>query len=432
MPSITKERQIAQCRQAVDAFFACGKNLEHTGKKLGIAANTIRARLLQAGRLGLILLPTSKLWDSQLPGDRPSPSPTVEEGTLIQLSSKASVLEATIQEQAQLIKEYEKERKKLRDEMLSVQKVKDLIHGVPNPEPKPNWTIPQSDGRNVGTPTLFLSDWHWDEVVEPNQINYVNAYNRAIATRRANFLFSKAADLLIHHMAKPQYDELVIAMGGDFFSGDIHEELAETNEFTVAQGIINLLDVMVNGFNFLLSSFPRTRVYFVPGNHGRTTKKPRFKNRIFENYEWLFAQMLMRHYKDDNRIVFHISDGPDQMYEIYNTRYLLTHGDQFRGGSGIAGALSPLMLGDARKRKRNMSVNQPYDYMLMGHWHQHMPFKGIIVNGSLKGYDEYAFEHNFDFEPPIQAVWLTHPVWGITARWPVYLEKPGTIFRDKK
>jgi len=46
----------------------------------------------------------------------------------------------------------------------------------------------------------------------------------------------------------------------------------------------------------------------------------------------------------------------------------------------------------------------------------------------VKGYDEYAFQNNFDFEIPQQWMFITHPQWGITARWPIMLESPGTKF----
>jgi hypothetical protein len=44
------------------------------------------------------------------------------------------------------------------------------------------------------------------------------------------------------------------------------------------------------------------------------------------------------------------------------------------------------------------------------------------VNGSLKGYDEYAYTNNFPFEPPTQALWLTHPEFGITISMPVFVD----------
>lgn len=46
-----------------------------------------------------------------------------------------------------------------------------------------------------------------------------------------------------------------------------------------------------------------------------------------------------------------------------------------------------------------------------------------IVNGSLKGYDEYAYAGNFGFEEPKQALWLTHPERGITFQMPVFVEE---------
>jgi hypothetical protein len=59
----------------------------------------------------------------------------------------------------------------------------------------------------------------------------------------------------------------------------------------------------------------------------------------------------------------------------------------------------------------------------MGHWHQDIRLRKLIVNGSLKGYDEYAFANNFPFEPPSQALWMTHPQHGITFSMPVLAER---------
>ena len=312
------------------------------------------------------------------------------------------------------------------DDNLSL--VKKLIHECDQPARPPKWVTKPSTGENTGVPTLFASDWHFDEVVDPRQINGINAFDRKIATERVKAMFAKTVDLLIHHMHKPTYDYFVLNLGGDMLSGNIHEELRETNEAPVSQSMMYLHDLLVGGIDLLKQHFPRIVVNCVPGNHGRWDKKPRAKNRVYETYEWIGYQFLARHYKEDPDVVFNISDGSDLPYSIYNTRYLLTHGDQFKGGSGIAGALSPLMLGDARKRKRAMAIDQPFDYLVMGHWHQLMMVKGIIVNGTLKGADEYSFQSNFDFEPPQQAMWITHKVWGITARWPIILAKPGEKF----
>ena len=60
--------------------------------------------------------------------------------------------------------------------------------------------------------------------------------------------------------------------------------------------------------------------------------------------------------------------------------------------------------------------------MIIGHWHQLIQLTRLIVNGSLKGYDEYAYSNNFGFEKPQQALWLTHPKHGITFSMPVHCD----------
>src|SRR3990167_3931608 len=109
-------------------------------------------------------------------------------------------------------------------------------------------------------------------------------------------------------------------------------------------------------------------------------------------------------------------------FEIFHTKFLLTHGDQFRGGSGIAGAIHPWLLGNARKLKTYTGMRQSYDWLVQGHWHQlTLGVSGIITNGALKGLDEYAYVSNFPYEPPLQALWLVQPNVGITGRWPIHV-----------
>ena len=98
----------------------------------------------------------------------------------------------------------------------------------------------------------------------------------------------------------------------------------------------------------------------------------------------------------------------------YDTRILMTHGDQARGGSGISGIFTPLSLMTFRKGKNYANMEMPYDHTVMGHFHQYITGPSFTVNGSLKGYDEYAAISNFGFEEPQQAMWVTTPERGIT------------------
>ena len=281
----------------------------------------------------------------------------------------------------------------------------------------PKWMATQRKrSDHHATPTLLLTDTHFDEVVRPEQIDWLNSYTRAIAERRLRATIESTIELAREYFKGLTYDGFLLLMGGDIFTGTIHQELRETNEATILQSVNHWEDLLAAAIDRLATEFGKLHVACTYGNHGRQSKKPIAKNRAFDNYEWLLYTHLAKHFSGDKRITWQIPDSADCHVQSYGTRYLLTHGDQFRGGSGIAGALSPLMLGAARKSRRALSADVPYDLLVMGHWHQALwlPSKGMIVGGTMKGYDEYAYLGNFDYEPANQSMWLATPEHGLT------------------
>ncbi|MBA2590982.1 MAG: hypothetical protein M3495_19925 [Pseudomonadota bacterium] len=82
---------------------------------------------------------------------------------------------------------------------------------------------------------------------------------------------------------------------------------------------------------------------------------------------------------------FAIPDGPDCLYRVYNHRYLLTHGHQFRGGDGMIGALGPIIRGDHKKRSRNGQIDMGYDTLVIGHWHQLIELNRLIRERLAQG-----------------------------------------------
>jgi hypothetical protein len=116
----------------------------------------------------------------------------------------------------------------------------------------------------------------------------------------------------------------------------------------------------------------------------------------------------------------------DCAFNIFGHRYLLTHGDSLgtKGGDGIIGALGPIMRGTLKTHRSEAQIGRDFDTLLIGHWHQYITLPGLIVNNSLKGYDEYAhLVLRAPYSRPSQALWFTHPEHGLTAHWQVYLEK---------
>jgi len=218
------------------------------------------------------------------------------------------------------------------------------------------------------------------------------------------------------------YPGIVIPLGGDMVSGNIHDELAASNELNTMPTVLDLYTNLVPAIRLMADTFGHVFLPCVSGNHDRDTKKIWSKDRNHTSFGWLLYQFLAAAFAQDKRVTFYIPDGADALYRIYNTRYLLTHGDQFRGGDGIIGPLGPVTRGEQKKNTRNAAVGQDYDVMEFGHFHKRMLTARLRGNGSLKGYDEYAADSNFGYEPPSQNFWITHPDHGITFDAPVYAD----------
>lgn len=324
------------------------------------------------------------------------------------------------------IKRLERDLKAAQKEGADNAAIKDVIgetaHKAAEATPPP-WLAQDVKPSAPGVPTLFLSDFHWGEVVHASQINGVNRFNVSIARRRLKDTVDAAVLLSRIISPKLDYPGIVVPLGGDMVSGNIHDELAATNEFNTMPTILDLWEHLASAITHLADTFGAVFLPCVTGNHGRDTRKIWAKDRHHTSFDWLLYQILAKHFANDKRITFHVPDGSDAQYKIYSTRYNLTHGDQFRGGDGMIGPLGPITRGDHKKRSRNSQIDMDYDILIMGHWHQYIHLSKLIVNGSLKGYDEYAYTGNFPFEKPQQALWITHPVHGPTFRAPVYAER---------
>lgn len=283
----------------------------------------------------------------------------------------------------------------------------------------PRWLAPKKRAVSAATVVTILSDCHFDEVVNPAELEDRNAYNRTIAELRLRRYFDGVVKLSRDYLAGMKFDGLVLMLGGDLISGDIHEELSETNEGTTFETVLHWSQLIAAGVCELVETFGKVHVPVVVGNHGRRTRKPRAKRRARDNADWLIGQLVAQHFKNDRRVSFQIPDGTDALVPVYDSTFLLTHGDQVSGGGGIGGIWPPIMRMAAKKR-----VRYDFDCVVMGHWHQLItaPTSGLIVNGSLKGEDEYASISGFSPERAQQAMWTVAPNEGVTFVAPVFCD----------
>lgn len=268
-----------------------------------------------------------------------------------------------------------------------------------------------------------LSDWHFDEVVDPAQIDGYNAYSRAIATMRLEKWVEKAIAVPRYYLAGYDVEGVVFALLGDMFSGQIHPELAETNEAPLVAGLRYWLPRMQSALVAVVDELKvkSAHVVCVVGNHSRLSHKPRAKFRAEDNFDYLLGEMLALLLKDDARFTFHVPTSADCRESYYGFLVGYTHGDQFRGGSGWGGMMSPIMRGIDKKVRRDIVIAEPAHQTRMGHWHHYMPGTDFAVNGAGKGYDEWAYVSNLPPEPPMQAFSVFTPEHGNTLNAPIYV-----------
>lgn len=297
--------------------------------------------------------------------------------------------------------------------------------------PDPAWLKPikarNKTEANQATLVAFLSDVHAGEVVRPEEMFSYNKFNLDICDARLRRFFDKTIDVAHRYFAGVTYDGIVLALGGDLVSGDIHDELAQTNELSVFDTTLWVAPRIVAGIEKLAEEFGRVHVVSAPGNHGRDSKKPRHKKRSAHNADTHIAKMVAYSFTTNNKsanVSFDIPESFDVDFKIYDYVFSMEHGDNLQKnnpGTAEIGALGPVKRGTLRKSKQHQEEGRPFHYNLVGHFHQYVPApsQGFIMNGSVKGYDEFARNYHLKPEQPQQALVVIAPEHGVTMQAPI-------------
>lgn len=248
----------------------------------------------------------------------------------------------------------------------------------------------------IGTRTgfLHLSDIHFSQIIDAEEVRYLNEYNESIAQDRLAYIFKETCK----SMQEMQTNELFIFLGGDLLSGDIHDELSETNESVITDSVSKLALIISSHIHDVAKHF-KVRVVCVSGNHARIHMKPRYKKASKLNWEYMMYKFIQHHVGaavDEFTI-------PNRKFEITNIQgynFYLCHGEDIGSGSGGFASLpntAPRDYSQIAAMHRHKQSKDPVDvdYFVQGHLHTpgEMPtyeLKEIIYNGSLCGPDEYA------------------------------------------
>lgn len=286
----------------------------------------------------------------------------------------------------------------------------------------PKWLTPKvkRNGPHRATALLMLSDLHLDEVVDVHEMAGMNSYNRAIAEQRLERLVEGVVKLTSTYVAGVHFDGITVALNGDILTGDIHDELARTNEAPTPASIAHWVPKLASALAYLADTFGRVHVPCTDGNHDRSYKRTPTKQRAESSFAWIIYNWLADLLRDDERITFSITTAESQVYPIYGTTFHQVHGDGFRSAGGVGGIYPSMLKYIARMDQMWAAQGTIIDCHLFGHWHQYKTDERFIVNGSMKGFDQYAKANGFGFEPPRQALAIVTPERGIVQQMPVY------------
>ena len=286
-----------------------------------------------------------------------------------------------------------------------------------------SWMRPASSNGHSSILVTSLSDIHAEETVNPEVMNWVNGYDLSISKKRVENFFTNICKVAFDDLKGIKFKGIVINLLGDMITGWIHEELAQSNGTAPMEACVMLSSWLRSGIRLLSRQFGYVFIPCVIGNHGRMTHKQPHKNPTTSSFDWLIYAMLQDAFSEDKRVIFQVPKSPDTFYKVFDYRFCIEHGNNFKGGSNaISGIYPSIALGNYRKKNVEQAVGNPFDYLWIGDKHQLKFLGSIFINGSVIGYNEYARDMKFGFEKPQQQFAVIDPIRGATIKGEIFVE----------
>lgn len=241
-------------------------------------------------------------------------------------------------------------------------------------------------GKRIATPVFLLSDLHFGETVTLQETLGKNEYDLSIAATR----MAKCWDNMLwlrkdFARANGTCDDTVLVLNGDIVSGDIHDELRETNDGGLRAQCDAAVAALLPGIKaFAQATSGVLHVICIGGNHGRLTHKQHIKNGNQHSVEHIGVYDPLRRILGDMRgkIAWHIPPAERHLFTIHGRRMSTQHGTMIRSQGGIGGTLVPMTRWTTRANDA--------DLYLFGHFHEADAYGNIIKNGSLIGPSAYT------------------------------------------
>lgn len=296
----------------------------------------------------------------------------------------------------------------------------DVVQSLPEVAPREVVIRASAKGsKREATAILQASDWHMEETTTLEKTNQLNEYDLKIAKLRADYFFRNSAKLVHKEAQNVSIKNVVLWLGGDFFTGSIHDDCIAVNALGPMDAVALVQDTLAGGVEYLtkeLGKGVQLTVVCSVGNHSRTTKEQRIASEHENSLEWLAYGNLAREFRAHERVTFIRDRAYHTFVDVHGVVCRFHHGHWVRGGDNIGGVTIPLM---KRIYKWNQIKHADHDFL--GHFHTYNPTSAFTINGSLIGTTPYGLSVG-GHEAPVQAFSLVDSKFGMTVRAPILLE----------
>ena len=263
----------------------------------------------------------------------------------------------------------------------------------------------------------IASDFHIEENVKPESVGGSNEYNLRIAKKRSEAFFVNTLKLVNKEAQDAHIETLVLALLGDFISGNIHEELMESCEVPPTEAAVLAQNFLASGIEYLLANSDLKLV--IPccvGNHSRITTKVHVSTEQGNSLEWIIYSNLAMYFKKEPRVTFVLSKDYFTFIEVYGKVIRFHHGHGMKYGGGIGGITIPILKAIAR-----YDLQRTADLDVFGHFHSPMAMDKFVSNGCLIGDTPYSRRLGFTGKPQ-QQFFLMDKKNGRTGVFPIFTE----------
>lgn len=260
--------------------------------------------------------------------------------------------------------------------------VERMMEAAKIPVEVPRYDVAPQDGtlpeRSIVLP---IFDLQYGQFVRPTDVPFgQGGFSPEVFDTRLKAYVEKVCRFLRDRAATTRFSELHLVLGGDLvegaeiFAGQAWQLAMDPamQVWTLAEKLVSALREIIRFAKEVLG-IPVIALYSVPGNHGKLGGKRAGAMPTTASWDWLTSQIIIERLGNEPLDLAVNESAGALMFETLGQSFLVIHGDEVKGHSGI-----PFYGFTKLDGKMIRLAETVYDYCLSGHIHQ----PATIPNGS--------------------------------------------------